>query len=143
MLWTNTEKEVNDMKIALIAHDKKKDDIIKLAVKYRDVLKNHKLFATGTTGSLIMAETGLDIIRMKSGPLGGDQQIGSMIADGELDLVIFLRDPLTSQPHEPDVSALMRLCDVKSIPLATNKTSAAIMLEALANDGIAQAEKDI
>lgn len=131
------------MKIALIAHDKKKDDIIKLAVKYRDVLKNHKLFATGTTGSLIMAETGLDIIRMKSGPLGGDQQIGSMIADGELDLVIFLRDPLTSQPHEPDVSALMRLCDVKSIPLATNKTSAAIMLEALANDGIAQAEKDI
>lgn len=131
------------MKIALIAHDKKKDDIIKLAVKYRDVLKNHKLFATGTTGSLIIAETGLDIIRMKSGPLGGDQQIGSMIADGELDLVIFLRDPLTSQPHEPDVSALMRLCDVKSIPLATNKTSAAIMLEALANDGIAQAEKDI
>lgn len=131
------------MKIALIAHDKKKDDIIKLAVKYRDVLKSHKLFATGTTGSLIMAETGLDIIRMKSGPLGGDQQIGSMIADGELDLVIFLRDPLTSQPHEPDVSALMRLCDVKSIPLATNKTSAAIMLEALANDGIAQAEKDI
>lgn len=143
MLWTNTEKEVNYMKIALIAHDKKKDDIIKLAVKYRDVLKNHKLFATGTTGSLIIAETGLDIIRMKSGPLGGDQQIGSMIADGELDLVIFLRDPLTSQPHEPDVSALMRLCDVKSIPLATNKTSAAIMLEALANDGIAQAEKDI
>ncbi len=143
MLWTNTEKEVNYMKIALIAHDKKKDDIIKLAVKYRDVLKNHKLFATGTTGSLIIAETGLDIIRMKSGPLGGDQQIGSMIADGELDLVIFLRDPLTSQPHEPDVSALMRLCDVKSIPLATNKTSAAIMLEALANDGITQAEKDI
>ena len=143
MLWTNTVKEVNYMKIALIAHDKKKDDIIKLAVKYRDVLKNHKLFATGTTGSLIIAETGLDIIRMKSGPLGGDQQIGSMIADGELDLVIFLRDPLTSQPHEPDVSALMRLCDVKSIPLATNKTSAAIMLEALANDGITQAEKDI
>jgi len=126
------------VKIALIAHDKKKDDIIKLAIKYKDVLKEHKLFATGTTGSLIMAETGLDIIRMKSGPLGGDQQIGSMIADGELDLVIFLRDPLTSQPHEPDVSALMRLCDVRNIPLATNKTSAAIM-----SDGdIAEAEKD-
>lgn len=131
------------MKIALIAHDKKKDDIIKLAIKFKDVLKEHKLFATGTTGSLIMAETGLNIIRMKSGPLGGDQQIGSMIADGELDLVIFLRDPLTSQPHEPDVSALMRLCDVKSIPLATNKASATIMLEALANDGIAdKVEKD-
>ncbi|CDE70910.1 methylglyoxal synthase [Subdoligranulum sp. CAG:314] len=130
------------MKIALIAHDKKKDDIIKLAIKYKDVLKEHKLFATGTTGSLIMAETGLDIIRMKSGPLGGDQQIGSMIADGELDLVIFLRDPLTSQPHEPDVSALMRLCDVRNIPLATNKTSAAIMLKALSDGDIAEAEKD-
>ena len=122
------------MKIALIAHDKKKE--------YKDVLKEHKLFATGTTGSLIMAETGLDIIRMKSGPLGGDQQIGSMIADGELDLVIFLRDPLTSQPHEPDVSALMRLCDVRNIPLATNKTSAAIMLKALSDGDIAEAEKD-
>jgi len=130
------------VKIALIAHDKKKDDIIKLAIKYKDVLKEHKLFATGTTGSLIMAETGLDIIRMKSGPLGGDQQIGSMIADGELDLVIFLRDPLTSQPHEPDVSALMRLCDVRNIPLATNKTSAAIMLKALSDGDIAEAEKD-
>ncbi|HCW82311.1 MAG TPA: methylglyoxal synthase [Clostridiales bacterium] len=130
------------MKIALIAHDKKKDDIIKLAIKYKDVLKEHRLFATGTTGSLIMAETGLDIIRMKSGPLGGDQQIGSMIADGELDLVIFLRDPLTSQPHEPDVSALMRLCDVRNIPLATNKTSAAIMLKALSDGDIAEAEKD-
>ena len=131
------------MKIALIAHDKKKDDIIKLAIKYKDVLKEHRLFATGTTGSLIMAETGLDIIRMKSGPLGGDQQIGSMIADGELDLVIFLRDPLTSQPHEPDVSALMRLCDVRNIPLATNKTSAAIMLKALSDGDIAEAEKDL
>ena len=130
------------MKIALIAHDKKKDDIIKLAIKYKDVLKEHKLFATGTTGSLIMAETGLDIIRMKSGPLGGDQQIGSMIADGELDLVIFLRDPLTSQPHEPDVSALMRLCDVRNIPRATNTTSAAIMLKALSDGDIAEAEKD-
>ncbi len=130
------------MKIALIAHDKKKDDIIKLAIKYKDVLKEHRLFAAGTTGSLIMAETGLDIIRMKSGPLGGDQQIGSMIADGELDLVIFLRDPLTSQPHEPDVSALMRLCDVRNIPLATNKTSAAIMLKALSDGDIAEAEKD-
>ena len=130
------------MKIALIAHDKTKHDIIELAIKYKDVLKEHRLFATGTTGSLIMAETGLDIIRMKSGPLGGDQQIGSMIADGELDLVIFLRDPLTSQPHEPDVSALMRLCDVRNIPLATNKTSAAIMLKALSDGDIAEAEKD-
>ena len=119
------------MKIALIAHDKKKDEIIKLAIEYKDVLKEHELYATGTTGTLIMGETALNIKRMKSGPLGGDQQIGAMLADGNMDLVIFLRDPLTAQPHEPDVSALLRLCDVQSIPLATNKSSATVMLDAL------------
>lgn len=124
------------MKIALIAHDKKKNDMINLATKYKDVLAKHDLFATGTTGTLVMGETGLKITRMKSGPLGGDQQIGSMIANAELDLVIFLRDPLTAQPHEPDVSALLRLCDVINIPLATNMKSAEIMLRALANDEI-------
>lgn len=121
------------MKIALIAHDKKKDEIIKLAVLYKDVLSQHELFATGTTGTLIMGETELKIHRFKSGPLGGDQQIGAMLADGNLDLVIFLRDPLTAQPHEPDVSALLRLCDVQKIPLSTNTSSAKIMLEALKN----------
>jgi len=121
------------MKIALIAHDKKKDEIIELAKEYREVLSNHELYATGTTGTLIMGETGLTIHRMKSGPLGGDQQIGAMLADGNLDLVIFLRDPLTAQPHEPDVSALLRLCDVQRIPLSTNISSAKIMLEALEN----------
>ena len=119
------------MKIALIAHDKKKNDMIELAIKYKDTLAKHELYATGTTGTLVMGETGLPIIRMKSGPLGGDQQIGSMVAEGKLDLIIFLRDPLTSQPHEPDVSALLRLCDVQSIPLATNAKSAEIMLKAL------------
>ena len=119
------------MKIALIAHDKKKNEIIELAKKYKDVLSGHELYATGTTGTLIMGETGLPIHRMKSGPLGGDQQIGAMLADGELDLIIFLRDPLTAQPHEPDVSAHMRLSDVQRIPLATNANSATIMLEAL------------
>lgn len=121
------------MKIALIAHDKKKDEITKLAIKYKDVLAQHELFATGTTGTLIMGETGLTIHRMKSGPMGGDQQIGAMLANGDLDLIIFLRDPLTAQPHEPDVSALLRLCDVQSIPLATNAISAIVMLEALKN----------
>ena len=121
------------MKIALIAHDKKKDEIIDIAKKYKDVLKEHELYATGTTGTLIMGETGLAIHRMKSGPLGGDQQIGAMLANGELDLIIFLRDPLTAQPHEPDVSALLRLCDVQRIPLATNASSAVIMLEAIKN----------
>ena len=116
------------MKIALIAHDKKKNEIIELAKRYKDVLAKHELYATGTTGTLIMGETGLNIFRMKSGPLGGDQQIGAMLALGELDLIIFLRDPLTAQPHEPDVSALLRLCDVQNIPLATNVHSAEIML---------------
>ena len=119
------------MKIALIAHDKKKGEIIELAKKYKDVLADYELYATGTTGTLIMGETALPIHRMKSGPLGGDQQIGAMLADGNMDLVIFLRDPLTAQPHEPDVSALLRLCDVQKIPLATNENSAKIMLESL------------
>ena len=121
------------MKIALIAHDKKKSEIIELAKRYRDVLAEHELYATGTTGTMIMGETKLDIHRLKSGPLGGDQQIGAMLANGELDLIIFLRDPLTAQPHEPDVSALLRLCDVQRIPLATNVSSGTIMLESLKN----------
>ena len=121
------------MKIALIAHDKKKQELIQLALEYKDVLDQHELYATGTTGALVMGETGLKITRLKSGPLGGDQQIGSMVALNQLDLVIFIRDPLTAQPHEPDVSALLRLCDVVSIPLATNVSSARIMLKALNN----------
>ena len=119
------------MRIALIAHDKKKGEMIAFATRYRETLSHHELIATGTTGTLIMGETGLKITRMKSGPLGGDQQIGSMIAEGKMDMVIFLRDPLTAQPHEPDISALLRLCDVQSIPLATNVESARVMMEAL------------
>ena len=121
------------MKIALIAHDKKKQELLDIAKRYKEILSEHELFATGTTGTLIMGETKLEIFRYKSGPEGGDQQIGAMLANGELDLIIFLRDPLTAQPHEPDVSALLRLCDVQRIPLATNASSAKIMLEALKN----------
>ncbi|MBQ4627871.1 MAG: methylglyoxal synthase, partial [Clostridia bacterium] len=106
---------------------------IELAKEYKETLANYELYATGTTGTLIMGETALPIHRMKSGPLGGDQQIGAMLANGELGLIIFLRDPLTAQPHEPDVSALLRLCDVQKIPLATNASSALIMLESLKN----------
>ena len=119
------------MKIALIAHDKKKNEIIELAKEFKNVLARHSLYATGTTGALIIGETGLTITRLKSGPLGGDQQIGSMVADGKLDMIIFLRDPLTAQPHEPDVTALIRLSDVMHIPLATNIASAKIMLNYL------------
>ena len=124
------------MRIALIAHDKKKENMIELATQYKEVLNKHELYATGTTGTLVMGATGLKINRMKSGPLGGDQQIGSMIACSELDLVIFLRDPLTAQPHEPDVSALLRLCDVTNTPLATNMASANITLIALGKNEI-------
>ena len=119
------------MNIALIAHDKKKQKMIDLCNKYKDVLATHTLYATGTTGLMVMGATNLKITQMKSGPLGGDQQIGSMVAEGKLDMVIFLRDPLTAQPHEPDVTALVRLADVMDIPLATNVASARIMLESL------------
>ena len=131
------------MRIALIAHDKKKDLMISLSEKYQNILSKHTLYATGTTGTLIMGATGLKINRMKSGPVGGDQQIGSMIACSELDLVIFLRDPLTAQPHEPDVSALLRLCDVTNTPLATNLASAEIMLNALEKDEIQCRKKEV
>lgn len=108
------------LNIALIAHDEKKDDIVIFAKKHKDTLGKHTLFATGTTGKVIMDATGLNIHRFLSGPLGGDQQIGSKVASGEMDLVIFIRDPLTAQPHEPDITALLRICDVHNIPLATN-----------------------
>ena len=119
------------MKIALIAHDKKKEDIIRFSIAYEHTLKKHDLYATGTTGKLISKQTELPVHRFRSGPLGGDQQIGAMVADNEMDMVIFFRDPLTAQPHEPDVTALMRLCDVYQIPLATNLAAAEIFLHGL------------
>lgn len=119
------------MNIALIAHDKKKQDIINFTIAYQHVLKAHQLFATGTTGKMIAEATGLPVHLFQSGPLGGDQQIGARIADNEMDMVIFFRDPLTAQPHEPDVSALMRLCDVYKIPLATNMAASEIFIRGL------------
>ena len=119
------------MNIALIAHDKKKDDIVNIAEAYKLILSKHTLFATGTTGKRIADETDLEIHRFKSGPLGGDQQIGAYISDNKMDLVIFIRDPLTAQAHEPDISALLRLCDVYEIPLATNIGSAEVLLRGL------------
>ncbi|MGE8001357.1 methylglyoxal synthase [Lysinibacillus sp. NPDC093190] len=119
------------MKIALIAHDRKKDNLVQFAIAYRDILNEHKLFATGTTGERVIEATGLEVTRFRSGPLGGDQQIGAMIANNDMDMVIFFRDPLTAQPHEPDVSALIRLCDVYQVPLATNMGTAEILLKGL------------
>ena len=119
------------MKIALIAHDKKKNDIVQFALAYKPILEKHELYATGTTGTRIMEATGLNVHRFQSGPLGGDQQIGAMIATNEMDVVMFFRDPLTAQPHEPDINALIRLSDVYEIPLATNMATAEILIRAL------------
>ncbi|MDG4656119.1 methylglyoxal synthase [Ectobacillus antri] len=119
------------MKIALIAHDQKKQDMVTFAYAYKPVFEQHELFATGTTGLRIMEATGLHVTRFQSGPLGGDQEIGAMIAKNDMDMVIFFRDPLTAQPHEPDVNALLRLCDVYAIPLATNMASAELLMHGL------------
>ncbi|UTE74582.1 methylglyoxal synthase [Rossellomorea marisflavi] len=119
------------MNIALIAHDKKKDDLIRFVLAYQPIFEQHSLFATGTTGTRITTETGLPVHRFRSGPLGGDQEIGAYIANDKMDLVLFFRDPLTAQPHEPDVSALIRLCDVYCVPLATNMGSAEVLVKGL------------
>ncbi|NLM50566.1 MAG: methylglyoxal synthase [Clostridiaceae bacterium] len=119
------------MNIALIAHDKKKELMVQFTIAYKGILAKHNLCATGTTGSLIIEATGLPVHRFLSGPQGGDQQIGARIAYNELDLVLFFRDPLTAQPHEPDVNALLRLCDVHNIPLATNVATAEVLVRGL------------
>lgn len=119
------------MRIALIAHDNRKLSMIKLVTEFKSCFDGHELFATGTTGKLITEHTGLPVHAFLSGPLGGDQQIGSRVAVGEIDMVVFLRDPLTAMPHEPDVSALLRLCDVRDIPVATNLGSARLFMDNL------------
>lgn len=119
------------MKIALIAHDKKKTELVNFMIAYEHIFSEHTLYSTGTTGIRIMDATNLEILRLASGPLGGDQQIGALITTGELDLILFFRDPLTAQPHEPDVSALLRLCDVYGIPLATNVATAELLIKAV------------
>jgi methylglyoxal synthase len=114
--------------IALIAHDRCKQTMIDLARKHRTLLASRTLVATKTTGSLLVDELQLDVRCMLSGPLGGDLQIGALIAEGRIDAVIFLRDVLTAQPHEPDISALLRICDVHNVPLATNVATAQRLL---------------
>ncbi|TGE32487.1 methylglyoxal synthase [Desulfosporosinus sp. Sb-LF] len=116
------------MKIALVAHDEKKPEIIEFAKTHKDLLSRCQITATGTTGKLIQEHSGLSVNALLSGPLGGDQQIGSLVATQNLDMIIFLRDPLTAQAHEPDIAALLRVCDVHNIPLATNRQSAEILM---------------
>jgi methylglyoxal synthase len=118
-------------RIALIAHDQKKDDMITLAAEYVDFLRGCILTATGTTGGRLANELGLTIERKHSGPFGGDLQIGAQLVEGLIDCVIFLRDPMTPQPHEPDINALVRACDVHNVACATNVSTAHLVLSQL------------
>ena len=119
------------MHIALIAHDAKKDLMVTLARDFAPFLSRCHVMATGTTGSRLIAEAGIEVERLLSGPLGGDLQIGARLAEGLVDAVIFLRDPMTPQPHEPDINALVRACDVHNIPCATNIATARMILDDL------------
>lgn len=110
--------------IALIAHDNKKKDLIEWCITHYDILKNHTLCGTGTTARMITERSGLQVKGYNSGPLGGDQQIGAKIVEGKIDLIIFFSDPLTAQPHDPDVKALLRIAQVYDIPIANNKATA-------------------
>lgn len=123
------------MNIALIAHDRKKNDMVALAREFAPFLSRCTLMATGTTGGRLIDEVQLTVERMLSGPLGGDLQIGARLAVGEVDAVVFLRDPMTPQPHEPDINALVRACDVHDVPCATNLAGARLLLAQLSSLG--------
>lgn len=117
--------------MALVAHDEKKDDLLRVARQYRTTLARLHLLGTAHTGRLLSQELDLPVECMRSGPEGGDMQIGARIVEGGVDAVVFLRDPLTAHPHEPDIQALLKVCDVHGVPVATNLASAEILLRSL------------
>jgi len=121
----------NIKKIALIAHDSKKQEIVEWALKNKEILKNYELCGTGTTSKRISEATGLSVHGYLSGPLGGDQQIGAKVAEGDIDFVVFFCDPLSAQPHDPDVKALLRIANVYNVPIATNVASADYVISSM------------
>ena len=128
-IWYNALMTIGKQKnIALIAHDNKKADLIDWCEQNKEILKQHFLCGTGTTARMITDQTGLPVRGYNSGPLGGDQQIGAKIVEGRVDFVIFFSDPLTAQPHDPDVKALLRIAQVYDIPIANNRASADFMI---------------
>lgn len=118
-------------RIGLVAHDDKKDDMVRWAQAHRQALAQHDLFGTGTTGGLVADGTGLSVTLLKSGPLGGDAQLGAMIAEGRLDVLIFLIDPMTAQPHDVDIKTLTRLATLYDVPFACNRSTAEAVLASL------------
>ena len=140
---TKTATMAAQKRITLIVHDNLKKDLVDWCIKNEATLKSHFLCGTGTTARLIAEATGLPVKAYKSGPLGGDQQIGALIADGAIDLVIFFSDPLEAQPHDPDIKALMRIAAVYDIPFANNRATADfIMKSSYLNDTYTQELKD-
>ncbi len=124
-----------DKKIALVAHDNKKRDLLEWARFNRDLLAHHEVYATGTTGQILERELGFPVRKLQSGPLGGDQQIGARIVSNEIDFLIFFWDPLEPQPHDPDVKALLRMAVVWNIPIACNRATADFMISSPLMDG--------
>ncbi len=123
-------------RVALIAHDNRKPDMVEWVKQNRDLLEGHELFATGTTGALLEDEVRLSVTRFRSGPLGGDQQVGARIAEGEIDCLIFFTDPLAPHPHDVDVKALLRIAVVYNIPIACNRATAEFILSSPLMDEI-------
>jgi methylglyoxal synthase len=121
-------------RVALIAHDDKKSTMIDLVEEYEAELSGFDLVATGTTGQRINTETGLTVERKESGPVGGDTQIGAEVVDGDVDGIVFLQDPMTAQPHEPDIGALMRICNVHDVPLASCRSAGEYVIQGLAHE---------
>ena len=119
------------MNIAFIAHDKKKELMIQFCIAYKGIIGRHVLYATDTTGKMITENTGLEVYRFLPGHQGGDQQIGARVAYNEIDLVLFFRDPITPDSHEPDVTNLLKLCDMHNIPIATNLATAEVLIHGL------------